>query len=122
MSGYAKWTEYEDVDMQNHIASVWMVFLVLSGLFTLFTGTLLVYHTYLLMSGQTTWEHSRRNTITYLAIYPVGILPFYKGIWENIKIAFCHGGKCREWSLQEPYELKEEQGFNICENEYYSCC
>lgn len=49
-------------------------------------------------------------------------MPFYKGLWGNVKIVFCHGGKYQDWVLLQPAELKEKQGFNICDNEYYSCC
>eukprot|EP00347_Sterkiella_histriomuscorum_P007772 403347617 len=124
MSGYARREENQngDKDQANHIGSVWVVFQTLSFIFILFAGCLLFYHTYLIMSGQTTWEHSRRGVITYLKIYPTGILPFYQGIVGNIKKVFRHQNQCTEWELLQPYELRERQGFNLCENEVYSCC
>jgi hypothetical protein len=71
----------------------------------MFTGLLSLYHGYLIASGQTTWEHARRGSISYLKIYPTGVMPFYKGIWENIKVTFWHGGKCRDWELKQIYIL-----------------
>lgn len=112
----------KDIDQANHIGGIWSVFMCLSFVFLLFTGLLLFYHTFLIMSNQTTWEHSRRGAITYLKIYPLGILPFYVSIRENVKETFFHGNKCKDWELKQPYELKEIQGFNFCENELYSCC
>jgi palmitoyltransferase len=106
----------------NHVQSVWIGFIFLVGLFIFFTGGLLLYHTYLILSGQTTWEHSRRDVISYLKIYKTGVLPFYEGILGNIKRVFWHGGQCQDWDLPQPRDLRDAQGFNICENEYYSCC
>jgi palmitoyltransferase len=99
-----------------------MAFMVLLFLFILFTGILGGYHLYLLISGQTTWEHSSRLNVTYLRPYKTGILPFYEGMQENLRHAFCNGGLVKEWELLDPIELKEKQGFNWCENEYWSCC
>ena len=70
----------EDEEMKNHVQTVWMFFMVLCFLFILFTGILGGYHLYLLVSGQTTWEHSSRMSVTYLRPYKIGILPFYMGI------------------------------------------
>jgi palmitoyltransferase len=69
----------------NHTSSIWAVFIGLSILFIPFVAGLLIYHSYLIAAGTTTWEHSRRNSISYLKIYPTGILPFYISILDNIK-------------------------------------
>lgn len=62
-----------------------MFFIVMNFLFMIFTGVLLGYHSYLLLSGQTTWEHSSRMLITYLRPYKLGQMPFFKGIFGNLK-------------------------------------
>ena len=65
--------DYPDNEEQlNHIQAVWQFFVVMSFLFMVFTGVLLAYHTYLILSGQTTWEHSGRLGITYLRPYKFG--------------------------------------------------
>ena len=102
--------------------TVFMIFVVILILFFIFTSILGGYHTYLILSGQTTWEHSGRSNITYMRPYPHGVMPFYDSLWGNIKQVFFHGGKVQDWQLHQPHELKELQGFNICDNEYYSCC
>lgn len=43
-----------------------------------------MYHTMLIMSGITTWEHMSRQRISYLKYLPAGINPFSKGIIQNI--------------------------------------
>ena len=74
--------------MQNHVQAVWWFFMVVTFLSTIFTGVLCGYHAYLILSGQTTWEHSGRMSITYLKPYKHGEMPFYKGIVGNIKSVF----------------------------------
>ena len=81
-SGHDLKNEYyaDDSSMRNHVASVWMCFIVLFILFIIFTGILGGYHTFLVMAGMTTWEHSSRHRISYMKVYGVGIMPFYQGI------------------------------------------
>ena len=85
--------------MENHVEAVWMFFMVVCFLSIIFTGILLAYHTYLVLSGQTTWEHSSRMRITYLQPYKHGQMPFYLGLWGNVKQTFFHGGLHKEWVL-----------------------
>jgi palmitoyltransferase len=68
----AKIVYADDEEMKNHVEAVWLFFMILLFLFVIFTGILTGYHTYLIMSGQTTWEHSSRTIITYLAPYKPG--------------------------------------------------
>ena len=80
------WELYKSDEAQlNHVQAVWMFFMVMLFLFILFTGILGGYHAYLILSGQTTWEHSSRMNITYLRPYKTGILPFYLGFKEHIR-------------------------------------
>jgi len=71
-SGHREAKLEADVLDQNHRQAVWMFFMVLIFLFTIFTGVLCGYHAYLILSGQTTWEHSGRMNITYLKAYKHG--------------------------------------------------
>ena len=112
----------DDETMSNHIEAVWNFFTVLLFLFFILTVTLCFYHAYLITAGQTTWEHSGRFMITYLRPYKHGQNPFYRGLWGNITSTCCHGDKVQDWKLIEPAKLRDIQGFNICDNEYWSCC
>ena len=49
---------------------------------------LIVGHTYMMMENVTQWEKSRRERISYLKDLPLGMNPFDRGVWENIK-EFC---------------------------------
>ena len=96
-----------DEKMQGHVSSVWMLFIIFALLFLLLTGGLTVYHSFLIATAQSSWEHTRRDNITYLKVYPRSILPFYVSVRENVKSVFCHGGKYQNWKLRQPHELKE---------------
>ena len=52
-------------------------------------------HSYLILTAQTTWEHNKRERISYLKNCPKGIYPFSEGIYKNIKSVFFHGNKFR---------------------------
>lgn len=53
--------------------------------FICFTGYLGLYHSMLMATGMTTWEHMARPRITYLKYLKPGINPFSKGLVSNIK-------------------------------------
>lgn len=93
--------------MANHVQAVWICFAFFAFIFCLLTGGLAFYHTFLITTGQTTWEHSRKDAITYLQPYNRSLLPFYVSIRVNVLRVFCHGGKCIDWKLRQPAELKE---------------
>ena len=76
---------------------------VVSVMFIAFAGGLLGYHTFLILSGQTTWEHAKRKNIDYLKIYGKGLSPFDKGVCENMREVLMHGGKVQDWELPNPH-------------------
>eukprot|EP01016_Furgasonia_blochmanni_P006835 TRINITY_DN12744_c0_g1_i2.p1 TRINITY_DN12744_c0_g1~~TRINITY_DN12744_c0_g1_i2.p1 ORF type:complete len:213 (-),score=49.08 TRINITY_DN12744_c0_g1_i2:114-692(-) len=94
----------------------------LSFVFFVFAGGLLLYHTFLVLTNQTTWEHNRSSSLDYVKCYPRGYLPFSKGVVENFKTIFLHKSKVRDWKLPPLKAAKESKHFNIWENKYWSCC
>lgn len=76
-----------------------MILVVIMFLAVAATGAQLLTHTYLILSGQTSWELSGRQSITYLRPYKPGQMPFNKGIVANFKATFMHQGKCEEFEL-----------------------
>lgn len=66
--------------------------ILLVGLF-LFAFLLLVYHSYLLATNQTTWEHTKRKELDYIKIYPNRYLPFDRGFCRNISFCLFPGQK-----------------------------
>jgi len=121
MSGYDKAKIYGE-DEEATVQGCWTVLLILSFLFFLLTFILFVYHTYILCTGQTTWEHSQRDVIDFRKMYPKGFEPFNEGILRNLRGFFCHWGRVREWDVPTVKESENMKWFNLCENEYWSCC
>ena len=71
----------KDESYQTKAKIVWAIWLLIGVVFISLNGGLTMYHTYLLSSGQTTWEHTCRDRITYLKPYERSILPFYISVW-----------------------------------------
>eukprot|EP01016_Furgasonia_blochmanni_P033260 TRINITY_DN3463_c0_g1_i3.p1 TRINITY_DN3463_c0_g1~~TRINITY_DN3463_c0_g1_i3.p1 ORF type:complete len:346 (-),score=52.85 TRINITY_DN3463_c0_g1_i3:394-1431(-) len=102
----------------------YMICAFLSFCFLAFTGALLIYHTFLISTNQTTWEHNRSATLDYIKCYPKGFLPFSRGLLENIKFTCFHGNRPRKWTLpaietassiiqkSRPWEVRH---INICQ-------
>lgn len=89
--------------------------------FLIFAGFLLVFHTYLVASGQTTWEVSRERSISYLRNLPRGSHPFDEGVQVNIRRVFCDAG-LRRWRVPSREVLEErERRQTFWNNDRYSC-
>jgi len=90
--------------------------------FTILLGALLFFHSYLVVTGQTTWEASSVGNVTYLKGLPVGIYPFSEGWIRNMR-RFCLRSSRdppTKWPQPEP-PWQEGQQFWWLENEYWSC-
>jgi len=99
-----------------------MTIAVIIFLAFIFTGVLCGFHTFLILTNQSTWEYLKKDRISYLKIYPGSFYPFSEGVWGNIKMIFFHKNRVREWELPPVEISRRPKGFNWCENEYWSCC
>ena len=100
-SSSARYHDYpHDEKMRNHVNVIWIFLAFISFIFVMLTGGLAFYHGFLISTAQTTWEHSRREAITYLRPYGRSILPFYVTVRQNIYTTFFHGGRCTDWQLR----------------------
>lgn len=74
-----------------------LVFFCLSVVFiaAIIVGLLLLYHSYLMLSGQTTWEQVSRNRIAYLKDLQELSNPFDEGCCCNVARFVCCG--LRDW-------------------------
>ena len=122
MSGYGFADNIEDYQTKFHVKTVFLFFIIIAIGFLFFVGILLFYHGFLIITNQTTWEHSRRSVISYLKVYHRTIFPFDYGIVNNIKMIMFHGNYVREWVLRHPQILRSRDGFNYWVNDYYNWC
>ncbi|MCO5587010.1 hypothetical protein L7F22_040955 [Adiantum nelumboides] len=105
---------------QAGIIIICLTFLLLSLLFLVL---LLVFHSYLVITNQTTHELTRRKRITEFRNVPINVNPYSEGCARNI-FRFC-------WASQEPYGietvpnlevLKEREKYSCTEAIYFNCC
>ena len=87
----------------------------------IFVFVLLIPQAYYVLANTTAWESHRSEKITYLAIYPRGYLPFYKGKLDSLHRVFWHGGELVDWKLPDPQAKSVHEFFNWFENKYWSC-
>jgi palmitoyltransferase len=117
---------YRKVDNEIVYNEQYGAFIVLLGMIlflTLFTVCMLIYHSYLVICGMTTWEHAKHHKISYLKVFPRSHNPFDLGVRENVRTTFFHHNRITDWKIVPPKEQSGgERGFNWFTNEYYSCC
>eukprot|EP00290_Baffinella_frigidus_P016199 CAMPEP_0180198920 /NCGR_PEP_ID=MMETSP0987-20121128/5435_1 /TAXON_ID=697907 /ORGANISM="non described non described, Strain CCMP2293" /LENGTH=405 /DNA_ID=CAMNT_0022153975 /DNA_START=215 /DNA_END=1432 /DNA_ORIENTATION=- len=91
--------------------------------FTLMLATLWFFQTYLIGTGQTSWEVLRSRSIFYLREVPEHVYPFSRGCCLNISSVCLRDPKRKaphEWPMPaEPYG--DAQRFWWIENEHWSC-
>ncbi|CAD8112209.1 unnamed protein product [Paramecium sonneborni] len=117
---YSIYDEEYGYDQYKYQYFIILIMAATSFAFGLFTGTLLIYHTILILTGKTTWEQTKRDKISYLIFYPKYYHPYNYGLIENIKQTFFHKDILSHWIPPQKDQIKEQ--CNIFDNKYYSCC
>lgn len=95
-------------------------------------GGLFVFHTFLALTNQTTWEVYAHSRVPYLKGIDEDVMPFDEGIRKNLFL-FCvrlrkprrqHSSQPSvDWTLPAPHKLaKKVKRGNCWNNQYYSCC
>ena len=84
---------------------------------------LFVFHVYLMLTNQTSWEVNKRSKISYLKELPESVFPFSEGIVKNT-IGFWCGNEKKEWEISQENVRQQmrKPNNNIWNNDYYSCC
>lgn len=72
--------------------------LIASFLATIIVGLLFLYHSYLMLTGQTTWEQASRHRIQYLKELPEMSNPFNEGVICN-SLRFLFQARQRDWEV-----------------------
>ena len=83
---------------------------------------LVAYHTYLISSAQTTWEHLSRANITYYKDIPSSVRLFGDGVLFNISNFFrrSHSAEPIRWTPK--WKVGDKLDFSVFDNEHYNCC
>ncbi|KAK4754068.1 hypothetical protein SAY87_002172 [Trapa incisa] len=87
-----------------------LIFLLMSSIFLLL---LLLFHSYLILTNQTTYELIRRQRISYLSHVPRRVCPFNRGMCRNLYY-FCCGGSSYLERVPTPHELEERSRPYTC--------
>ncbi|CAI8588511.1 unnamed protein product [Vicia faba] len=103
--------------LMAHITMVWwqdaiMILLLIALSISLsFLLLLLIFHSYLILTNQTTYELVRRRRITYLREIPERVHPFSKGVCRNI-YSFCCSYRFEP--IPTPQEIEEKSMQYTC--------
>ncbi|KAI3938418.1 hypothetical protein MKW98_015317 [Papaver atlanticum] len=99
-----------------------IMILLLATLFlcTIFIFLLLIFHNYLILTNQTTFELVRKRRIPYLRGVPAKVFPFSKGICRNVCDFCCTWGKHNMESVPSLEDLEERARPYTCSD--VLCC
>ncbi|KAG7026713.1 Protein S-acyltransferase 10 [Cucurbita argyrosperma subsp. argyrosperma] len=103
----------------NHCRFWWNAAIVIMLLITLsialiFLLLLLLFHSYLVLTNQTTYELVRRRRIFYLRGIPERVFPFSKGVCHNLYDFCCHRRVYQLEPLPSVQELEERSRPYTC--------
>ncbi|KAL1295127.1 hypothetical protein HN51_055987 [Arachis hypogaea] len=107
--------------LKDHIKSAWwrdaimIVLLITLSISLIFLLLLLLFHSYLILTNQTTYELVRRRRIPYLRGIPERVHPFSKGVSRNV-YNFCCGSSSvyNMERLPTPQETEEKSRPYTC--------
>jgi len=118
------------LDLNSHalMVTIALVFLLIMS------GSLLVFHTFLVLANMTSYEFLRADSISYLRGTKDFDLPFSRGLYHNLNRFCCLDGvrlffvprsewRPRAWRVPESINRDSEDVWNnLWENKYWSCC
>ncbi|KAE8693455.1 Protein S-acyltransferase 10 [Hibiscus syriacus] len=95
--------------------AIMILLLVALSISILFLLLLLLFHSYLVLTNQTTYELVRRRRIPYLRQIPERVFPFSKGVCRNLREFCCaRSSNYSLESLPSPQELEEKSRPYTC--------
>ncbi|KAH7423024.1 hypothetical protein KP509_12G036300 [Ceratopteris richardii] len=97
--------------------------LVFLALCLLFLAALIVFHSYLILTNQTTYEVIRRGRLYYMRNVPHNVKPFSKGYVRNVA-NFCCGTRSFYYLEEVPSDdiLSARASSSFLQALYFNCC
>lgn len=102
--------------LQAHMEKAWLVDVIMIFLLSvlsialIFLLLLLLFHTYLVVTNQTTYELVRRRRIPYMRAIPERVYPFSKGVCKNLYNFCCASARTSVYAMEHlPSALEIEQ-------------
>ncbi|KAL8151679.1 hypothetical protein V2J09_021487 [Rumex salicifolius] len=103
--GYLK----ADISRSWWMDAVMLLLLIFLTISLIFLALLLLFHSYLALTNQTTYELVRRRRIAYMRVIPNGVYPFSEGICRNLyNFCFVQNSTYRLERLPTPQELEDK--------------
>ncbi|KAG7560456.1 Palmitoyltransferase DHHC domain [Arabidopsis thaliana x Arabidopsis arenosa] len=112
------WTLIMYVDYLSNVAKPWwknaiiILLLVILAISLIFVMLLLIFHSYLILTNQSTYELVRRRRIPYMRNIPERVHPFSRGIRRNLYNVCC--GNYNLDSLPTAFELEDRSRPYTC--------
>ncbi|KAL4366700.1 hypothetical protein GQ457_05G011980 [Hibiscus cannabinus] len=95
--------------------AIMILLLIVLSISILFLLLLLLFHSYLVLTNQTTYELVRRRRISYLRQVPERVFPFSKGVCRNLYNFCCARSSIYSLeALPSPEELEEKASPYTC--------
>ena len=111
---------------KDHIATISFAAIVLFFAFAFLSGiiilVLVLYHTYLIFTAQTTWEHLARGNISYLKSVPPSVRIFSRGVFRNIFDFMTRSSNQKPIKWEPIWMQGDPVPFSFLDNQYYNCC
>lgn len=106
--------------LQNGLVVALLIFLMLCIIFLV---ALILFHSYLILTNQTTYEIIRRGRLDYMRNVPRNVKPFSRGYVKNI-ISFCCGSRSFYYVEEMPHEdiLAARASSSFFQTLYFNCC
>ncbi|KAI9998695.1 hypothetical protein PInf_003284 [Phytophthora infestans] len=108
-------TEQDDVNDWFKTNALYIVLWFLLMCVLLIVVPLFCYQAYLISTNQTSWEHARRSSITYLQNLPDKRSPFDRGVLKNWWV-FLSNGDSNQWvhkSVAKPLTSHTDDGSSL---------
>lgn len=114
-------TEQSSITLWFQVNALPLVALLVIIGFTVVPLGLLVLHTFLALTAQTTWEMMSRKKISYLKDFPAWAYPFSQGVMRNLRVFCCMlPAMSGKWTV--PDAAGDQHRISLFSSRHHDCC